>query len=252
MTPKQKLPPKVQIILAALLPVLIGIVGYLTLVSPQHAKAAKLAKEIDSTNAKITEARALSASSRRVQPIRVAELFRLVKAMPDQSDMTGILLQLNQIAADSGIVFESIRPGNSVVVNGYQVVPIAVRFQGNFYNLSDFLLRLRNLVAIHHGRLDTSGRLFTVDDLAFSGAQTGFPQLEAQLDIDAFVYGTNAPATSGAPAQPGGSTTTTTNGATPTPGTTTSLPTTTTPAPAATTPTPTTPPGGATAAGAAP
>ena len=135
--------------------------------------------------------------------IRVADLYRLTKAMPDQVDMAGILLELNQVAEDSGITFEQITPATTATpISGYLAIPITVEFQGNFYDLSDFLYRLRNLVDVRHGTLDATGRLFAIDEVDFAEAPPppGFPQIRAHLVIDAFVYGTGtaptvAPAT---------------------------------------------------------
>ena len=72
-------------------------------------------------------------------------------------------------------------------------MPISVTFNGNFYNLADFLYRLRSLVTVHGGRLDATGRLFSVDTLAFNESELKFPQIQATLVIDAFVY-SSAPA----------------------------------------------------------
>jgi hypothetical protein len=98
------------------------------------------------------------------------------------------------------------------------VLPITVTFQGNFYNLADFLYRLRSLVTVHGGRLDATGRLFAVDTLAFNESELKFPQIQATLVIDAFVYAT-APVPVPAAEPPAGTTTTsaaTTTTATPT------------------------------------
>ena len=92
-------------------------------------------------------------------------------------------------------------------ISGYLAIPITVEFQGNFYDLSDFLYRLRNLVDVRHGTLDATGRLFAIDTLSFDEAQGGFPQISATLVVDAFVYGTLTPAT----ATPTTSTTSTTS-----------------------------------------
>jgi hypothetical protein len=95
-----------------------------------------------------------------------------------------------------------------------------VTFNGNFYNLADFLYRLRSLVTVHAGRLDATGRLFSVDTLAFDESEKKFPQIQATLVIDAFVYAA-APASVPAAAPPAASTptstttTTTTTGETP-------------------------------------
>jgi hypothetical protein len=196
---KQKLNPRVQIVLVTAGVLLMFLAGYFLLVSSEKSKASSLSSQIDTTNVQIEQARALSHQSRQVQPIHVASLFRLTKAMPDETDMSGILLQLNLVAAQAGISFDSIRPGSSTILSGYQAVPITIAFTGNYYGLVDFLLRMRNLVDVQNGELDASGRLFAVDTLNFAEGTAGFPQVTATLVVDAFVYGTGAPASAAAP-----------------------------------------------------
>ncbi|HEX6714598.1 MAG TPA: type 4a pilus biogenesis protein PilO, partial [Thermoleophilaceae bacterium] len=152
----------------------------------------------------------------------------------------GILLELNNVARQAGISFDSISPQGSTPLSGYQVVPINVVFNGNFFQLNDFLFRLRNLVDVRRGALAADGRLFTVDDINFDEAEAKFPEIQASLTIDAYIYGTGATVTAPPQATVGS---TGAPGATTTPAATT--PTTTSP----TSPTTTTP--GATAAPAA-
>ena len=98
-------------------------------------------------------------------------------------------------------------------MGSYSVLPISVTFNGNFYNLADFLYRLRSLVTVHAGRLDETGRLFAVDTLSFNESDLKFPQIQATLVIDAFVYAA-APAPAAAPAATPPAATTTTTAAT--------------------------------------
>ncbi|MGZ4368678.1 MAG: type 4a pilus biogenesis protein PilO [Gaiellaceae bacterium] len=191
----QKLSPRTQIILVGAGVFVMLLLGYFLLVSPQKGKASSLSKQIDATNSQILTARALSKQSREVQPIKVASLFRLTKAMPNETDMAGILLQLNLVASQAGISFDSIQPGGSAPLAGYQVVPITLTFTGNYYGLVDFLLRMRNLVDVQNGELDANGRLFSVNTISFAQAKEGFPQITATLVVNAYVYGTGAPAT---------------------------------------------------------
>jgi type II secretory pathway component PulM len=184
---------------------LVLVLGMFLLVLPQKNSAAKLAKDIAATETQIVQARAL-AEQKPAQPIRVADLFKLVKAMPDTPDMTGIMLQLNQTASDSGIEFETIAPGPAELQSGYQKIPIAVGFNGNYYALTDFLFRLRGLVSVRGGALGATGRLFSVQTIAFSAGPGGFPAIAATLTVNAYVYGTvvagtppPAPATTTAP-----------------------------------------------------
>jgi len=209
---------------------LAGVGGYMMLIRPQHAKAADLDTQIADTNSAIDAARALTLEAKKGAQIRVADLYRLTKAMPDQVDMAGILLELNQVAEDSGITFEQITPSSTATpISGYLAIPITVEFQGNFYELADFLYRLRNLVDVRHGALDATGRLFAIDTVSFAEAPPppGFPQIRAQLTIDAFVFGTGSVPTVPAPST-GTTGATGASGAATTPTTTT--PTTTPPA----------------------
>jgi len=225
---KKKLPQSAQIGIAVVVLLLLALIGYFAVVKPQKGKAADLATQIAAQDKQIEEARALLAKSKDAQKVRVADLFRLTKAMPDQPDEAGIVLELTNVARQSGITFQSIAPQGSTPLSGYQVVPINVVFDGNFFQLTDFLFRLRNLVDVRRGALAANGRLFTVDTIQFDEGARKFPQVQASLTVDAYIYGTGATLT--APPQ----TTTGTPGAT-TPGTTTpatTTATTTTPAPA--------------------
>jgi Tfp pilus assembly protein PilO len=232
---------KVQLGLVALGLIVFAFAGHMFVVSPQGAQAAKVQTQIDAEQTLIFQRKASLRVGLHPPAIQVADLFRLARAMPDREDMPGIILTLSQVARDSGITFDLIEPvaagAAPLVAGNYQTQRIHLLFNGDFYGLSDFLYRLRSLVAVHHGTLLADGRLFNVDTVTFQVQGNKFPQISAELFVDAYVYG-------GAAAAPA----TTTPGAT-TPSTTT---------PATTTPATTTPsadsslPAGATAAGATP
>jgi hypothetical protein len=189
-TSKQRVPIWAQVVIAVVAALFVAAGGYFVLVTPRKAEATMLQREIEAADQRIADYRAKSLAAKGRPKIRTADIFRLAKAMPDQTDMSGVLLQLNQTAADTGITFQSIAPQTAVPVSGYRAIPIQLSFQGNFYDLVDFLFRLRNLVGVHGGALDASGRLFAVDTLNFSEGHDGFPQVAATLVVDAFVYGT--------------------------------------------------------------
>lgn len=200
--------------------------GYLLLISPQRSKGSDLSKQVADTEAQINQYRTLSAQAKAAAPIRVADLFRLEKAMPNEVDMAGIVLELSRIAGDTGITFESITPQGVVAAPGYQVLPVTLVFDGNYFELSDFLYRLRSLVRVRTGRLASTGRLFIVDAISFSESEKSFPRIQAALVVNAYVYGdapvpgavtppAAAPATTTASTSTLGETTTTTTATTP-------------------------------------
>ncbi|MDQ3993888.1 MAG: hypothetical protein M3265_03740, partial [Actinomycetota bacterium] len=63
-------------------------------------------------------------------------------------------------------------------------------FEGNYYDLTDFLYRMRNLVTVRDGVLEASGRLYTLDALDLHEAEDGFPQIQAVLTVSAYSFGT--------------------------------------------------------------
>jgi type IV pilus assembly protein PilO len=190
-------PAALAIVIGALL--VVTAAGYFLLISPQRSKSAELGQEAESVRAQIQALRISNAQVQNVEPIRVADLFRVTKAMPDTDDMPGVLLELNHIARATGIRFESITPQEPADAGGYVRRPIDLVFDGNYYELSDFLFRLRSLVRVKGGQLEATGRLFTVNNLNFVESENAFPRIKATLNVTAFVYGTGA---APAPAQP--------------------------------------------------
>lgn len=194
-----------------------GLAGWFLVVHPQSGKVASLKKQSADVQEKIDAYHQQVAAARSRPKIEVADVYRLAKAMPSKTDMPDLVLELSQLARDTGISFDSISPQPVAAVGSYSVLPISVTFNGNFYNLADFLYRLRSLVTVHAGRLDATGRLFSVDTLAFNEGQAKFPQIQATLVIDAFVYAA-APASVPAATPPAATSTTTTTETTTTDG----------------------------------
>ena len=170
-------------------------------VSPKRAEASALEDEVAALQVTVAGARlaAMPQKNDDTRPIEVADIFRLAKAMPSGTDMPGILLELSRIAEETGIEFQSVTPAAAVVTGGFQKVPISLAFDGNFYELSDFLFRLRTLVGVRGGELRAAGRLFSVESISFAESSKGFPQLGATLSVVAYVYGTDATASAGTP-----------------------------------------------------
>jgi Pilus assembly protein, PilO len=164
------------------------IVGWFVMIAPKRHEASKLSEQIDDTRIQIAELQG-GGSESAVQPIRVADLFELSRAMPDRADIPSVLLQLSQVSAETGVNFESIAPSDPVTVGSYQQISIKLSFQGLFYNLSDFLYRLRNMVGVHQGVLSATGRLFSVDAISFREGKLRFPQVSASLTLSAYVFG---------------------------------------------------------------
>jgi type IV pilus assembly protein PilO len=185
----KQLSPAVLIAIIVGSVLVVGFAGWFLLVRPQGATLEDLKSQTAEAQQKLDAHKQQVAAARSAPKIEVADVYRLAKAMPDRADMPNLVLELSQLARDTGIRFDSISPQTSAVVGSYTVLPVSVTFNGNFYNLADFLYRLRSLVTVYGGRLDATGRLFSVDTMTFNESPLGFPQIQASLVIDAFVYG---------------------------------------------------------------
>jgi hypothetical protein len=204
---KRNLSPAVASVLVGAAALLVLLAGLFVLVLPQSHKAAHLSDELATTQTQIVTARALAAQKPE-QRIRVADLFKVVKAMPDDTDMTGIMLQLQETAAEAGVQFDSIQPEALQPGTGFNLEPIDLTFDGNYYSLTDFLFRLRKLVSVHRGTLDATGRLFSVGRIDFAPAEKGFPAITATVHVNAYVFSPSTPATATVPSTTDTTTTT--------------------------------------------
>jgi hypothetical protein len=193
---KRKLSPRALYVLVAAGLIVYTFGFWFMLVAPKRALATELQTDVAAAELAVSSARVAATAPPDAQPIAVADIFRLAKAMPAVPDMPGILLELARIAHETGIEFQSITPQASTIEGDYQIVPIALIFDGNFYELSDLLFRLRTLVGVRHGELEATGRLFSVETIDFAESTNGFPDLTANLTLNAYVYGTASPASS--------------------------------------------------------
>lgn len=205
-------------LVAAVLLLIVAVAGYVFAIRPKRDELATLDVELATVQAQIVAATRLAGTSEgedATAAIRVADLVRIAKAMPDDLDMPGIILELNIAASEAGVEFTSIEPGTPTVANGYTTVPINLAFEGSYYELTELLFELRNLVTVRDGALSADGRLFTIAAVNLQEGTGGFPQVKAALTVSAYQYGvdpaqlaTAAAAEGAAPADTTGTTST--------------------------------------------
>lgn len=171
---------------------IVAAVAYFFLIHPKRGEIGRLSDEIGMLESQVSAAQAETRETSPAVRIKVADLFALAKAMPNEEDMAGVVLELNSIASSAGVEFLSIAPQGPTVVENFVVLPISLRFVGNYYDLTDFLFRLRNLVTVRDGRLSARGRVFTLDQFEFREGPNSFPSIEANLTVSAYMYGVPA------------------------------------------------------------
>jgi Tfp pilus assembly protein PilO len=117
-----------------------------------------------------------------------ARLIELAKMVPASDEMPSLIIQIQDLASQSGIAFMSIAPAEPIPSDGINAIPLDVEFVGTFFDLSDFIYRAEQMVA-GPGRLlaikSLSLELSSSADATIPSASTS-PLLAVSITIYAF------------------------------------------------------------------
>jgi Tfp pilus assembly protein PilO len=190
-----RLSKRTAIAVAAVGVLAIVLVGWFALVSPQRSKASELDGKISESQTALQLADALTKGGQQRQT--AAEARVLVKAMPNETQMSEILRQLSSAAKATRVRVNSVTPSAAAPLAGYEAVPMSVVVEGRYLGIANFLGRLRSLVGVGPQKVRAKGRLYSVDSVQFVGG-TGETPLQATMAVNAYRYGGAAtPASAG-------------------------------------------------------
>ena len=175
--------------LAACAVLVYALAVFFLVVSPRRSEAATLSADVAAADVKLAALQA-GAHRPRTHGTPAADVFRLAKAMPSSGDQAGLILELDRLAHASGVTLSSVtQQGLAVDAGGATSIPAVVTVNGSYRQIGTFLKRMRRLVAVRHGELRTTGRLFSVKNLELAESATdGFPLLDATITVNAYVY----------------------------------------------------------------
>ena len=183
-----------QVGVAVALVLVIGLGGWFLLVKPKKDDAKRLAAEIVVAEAALaTRKDELSKPYAAVQ-VKAADLYRLTRALPDHADVPGIVLQLDRIAKGNKVTLEAVTPGPRVPAAGTDEVPLAIKVQGRYANVSKFVGAVQRLTRVKNERLDSTGRLYVVKSIRLGEAPSlSFPFVSGDLAVSAYAFTGAAP-----------------------------------------------------------
>lgn len=118
------------------------------------------------------------------------EILRLNKLVPVDSSVPSLIVELQQTANEAGIKFIKIEPQEILPGDASgTIVPFNMTFQGNFFDVNDFLYRVENYARMEGNDVNVSGRLLSVVTLLLKEPDSDpkFPQVQAELGINAFM-----------------------------------------------------------------
>jgi Tfp pilus assembly protein PilO len=215
---------------------MVALVGafWLLLLGPQREKASELAEQTSSLRLEVSreQERAEAAiAAKREFPRLYGELVLLGKAIPGEVATASLLVQLNAISRDANTAFESIvlKPGEEEGASvaaaaagelppigatpgpaGLSTLPYSLKFNGQFFDIANFIEGLDSLVETQDGVVVARGRLVTIDGFNMEPVDeedAALGELETTFDVSTYVTPPGQGLTAGAtPAGPSTST----------------------------------------------
>lgn len=192
----QSLSPRALLIVAGVAVLVYAAAVWMLMVAPMRSEAASAKDDLAAAEIRLVEAQA-AARRPRGAATPVADVFRLARAMPASADQPGLVLEISRLARQSGVTLRGITPQDPVAeAGGPALIPITVLVSGKYGRIAKFLALTRSLVRVRGGKIHARGRLLSVQSVGLvESATEGFPELDATIALDAYVYdGPIAPA----------------------------------------------------------
>ena len=177
-------------IIVGVVAVVIGVMWYFFLYSPQQKKIATLNTQylaqqstLSQTNMQIAQLTLLQ----KTAPQAEADLIQLHQVMPVGGAIPSFIVELTKTAQSSGLTMISVTPGQTAPGVPFSVEPIQLEFDGGYFDVEDFLYRLENYVDYRNGQFLVTGRMFSVVNLALTkSASSNYPDLDVKVTINGY------------------------------------------------------------------
>jgi Tfp pilus assembly protein PilO len=215
-----------KVLIVAMVAIAVVAAGFwMLLLSPKREEADKLGKQVESLEASLAGHQAevdQALEARKQFADNYEELVVLGKAVPADDDTASLIVQLNAIADKAGVKFRNLQLANAsaevseapeesaaapvegasptevaastlplgatVGTAGLAVMPYELTFDGEFFEVADFIDGLDSLVETENAKVAVNGRLFTIDGFSLEAAQEKpFPALEATFSITTYL-----------------------------------------------------------------
>lgn len=187
-----KLSPRDELIVELLAIVMVSVLAVVFLITPQWRHIGELKREQDDVRKQVQEAQATLARFKEAKAesiVNQAELIKLATQVPDEPQLPTLIVELQNVANQSGVDFISVTPEEPTPSGEYTIIPMRISVTGQFRDIVDFLGRVYGLT-----------REVRITDASISVQE--YPTLTADLTAQTFVMG--AQAAEGTPPPPPG------------------------------------------------
>jgi hypothetical protein len=196
-------------------------------ISPKRDEASKLDAKAEQVKGSLAQHEAEIVAGEEARDGFADEYQRLVvlgKAVPGDDDTASLLVQVNHIARGAGVRFSTLalsaESGSEAAVTetpapasstsqpisatevaastmplgatigpaGLAVMPYMLTFDGDFFQIADFIKGLDALVETQEEKVTVDGRLLTINGFSLHAApKAGFPSLEATFSVTTYL-----------------------------------------------------------------
>lgn len=180
-------------ILIGLAVVVVLVAWYFLIIGPRRDEISELERQVQTEKTTYEED---AAKVERIDQERTAarqtsgELIKLNKLIPADAQVPSLIVELQQTANESGIDFMRIEPSDAFAgSDGNTIVPFTMQFQGNFFDVNDFLYRVENYARLEGNDVNVTGRLVSVVtlEIAEPDLDPKFPEILVTLGMNAFM-----------------------------------------------------------------
>jgi hypothetical protein len=179
-------------IIVGVVAVVIGVLWYFFLFSPEQKKVASLSAQyqtqentLTQTNMQIRQLQLLQ----KTAPQAEADLVKLHQVMPSEGAIPSFIVGLTKTAQSSGLAMLSVTPQATAPGVPFSLQPIQLEFDGRYFDVEDFLYRLENYVNYRNGQFLVTGRMFAVVTLALAKSNTkDYPDLDVKVTINGYQW----------------------------------------------------------------
>ena len=185
-----KLSGRVALLLSVVGVILVVIIGWFVLVSPQRSKASDLDAKLVVAEGQLADAQRVLAAPNK-QHTREA-LAAAKRALPDTPETSAILRQLSALVKSSETELDTIGPGPVATTGGAEPFPLSLTLKGHYFAIQKFVRLLRESADVSKGKITGNGRLYSIDSIGFAGAGAAPGQsagiIAATITLNAYVY----------------------------------------------------------------
>ncbi len=201
----------------------LAFVFWTQLLSPKREEAKKLGAQVEQLETSLVQHQAEIAEAEAAREEFPTDYQRLVvvgKAVPGDDDIASLLVQMNRLADGAGGTFSNLQltaeggeeaaavpstgagtPASATEVAasllplgatigpaGLAVMPYSVTFDGDFFQIADFIKGIDSLVATDDEGVVVDGRLVTIDGFGLEADPArGFPALTATFALTTYL-----------------------------------------------------------------